>query len=84
MTAMLQGYQCIGQSWYMSAEMQMFVISPFLLVPTWYINEWFGEIAAVGFSLLFATGITIDVLVKAYNKQWPPSLSTYVYFFCSL
>ena len=60
----------------MSAEMQMFLFSPFLLVPTWYINEWFGAVAAVGFSSLFATGITIDVFVEAYRKEWSPTFGT--------
>ena len=68
--------QCVAQSWYMSAEMQMFLFSPFLLVPTWYINEYFGGLFAIGFSSLFAVGLTIDVLVEAHNKQWPPSFGT--------
>ena len=63
----------------MSAEMQMFLFSPFLLVPTWYINEYFGGLFAIGFSSLFAVGLTIDVLVEAHNKQWPPSFGTWVF-----
>ena len=60
----------------MSAEMQMFLFSPLLLVPTWYINEWFGGLAALGFSSLFSIGVTVDVLVEAYNKQWAPTFGT--------
>ena len=60
----------------MSCEMQMFLFTPFLLVPTWYINKRFGGMAAVGFSSLFGLGITVDVFVEAYNKQWAPTFGT--------
>ena len=67
-------FQCIEQSWYMSLEMQIFLFSPFLMVPVWYIIKHVGEWWGLAFSSLFTIGITIFVCVRAYLRELDPTI----------
>lgn len=58
----------------MSAEMQMFIFTPFFLIPVWYINKYVGPRVALAFSSLYTIAATIVIIVQAYNKEWGPSI----------
>ena len=33
-------FQCGGQTWYLSAEMQIFIVTPFMLYPMWHFQKY--------------------------------------------
>ena len=68
-------FQCLPVTWYMSAEMQMFLVTPFILIPVWHINQRFGSAWAFAVSLLPGIAITCSVLAESAIRKWPASLA---------
>ena len=59
----------------MSAEMQMFLFTPFYLIPTWYIIKYVNPAIGFIFSCLATIGITSVVIWETYVREWGPSFS---------
>lgn len=59
--------QCLGHSWYLSIDMQLFLIAPIII----YLIFWFKKKAIVILSIfvLGCVGCTIAVHLK-YNLKW--------------
>ena len=55
----------------MSVDMQIFLVSPFLLIFYWHVNKHFGGLWSLAASSIATIATTIDVLVKAAKEEWP-------------
>ena len=67
--------QCLGVSWYLSAEMQMFLFAPPFLMALWHMKRLFGDSAAIGASLLPSLAVTIAILAEAHINDWALSVA---------
>ena len=45
--------QCMGQSWYLATDMQIFIITPFLLYPMWWFQKYYLHYIWPGTKLSF-------------------------------
>ena len=61
----------------MSAEMQMFLFTPFYLIPTWYVINYVGPLVGFAFSCIATVGITITVIIEAKTHEWGPTFGLY-------
>ncbi|XP_043190539.1 nose resistant to fluoxetine protein 6-like [Amphibalanus amphitrite] len=59
---------CVGQSWYLPVDFQLFLLSPFMIIPFVY-NK---KIGAVWLGLLTAASVAIPATV-IYQKDLPPT-----------
>ncbi|XP_011450645.3 nose resistant to fluoxetine protein 6 [Magallana gigas] len=62
---------CMAWSWYLSNDMQFFILSPLMLIPLYY-----HEIAGIIVCLVFLLGTTIAPGVLSTHYDMPPSLFT--------
>ena len=68
--------QCMGQTWYMANDMQMFWASPFMIVPMWWIHKKKGKLWAGIWSALWVTVFTGILLALYLIKDWPATSLT--------
>jgi len=33
-------FQCLGQTWYLDNDMQMFLVAPLIIYPLWRLKKW--------------------------------------------
>lgn len=58
--------QCLGHSWYLSVDMQLYIISPILLIGLY---KW-GKKAVAGivvFTLLLVACLFSEMMIKGYT-----------------
>nr|XP_022323723.1 nose resistant to fluoxetine protein 6-like [Crassostrea virginica] len=60
---------CMGWSWYLSNDMQFFILSPLMLIPLYY-----HEVAGILVCSVFLLGTTIAPGVISSHYDMPPSL----------
>ncbi len=61
----------MGQSWYMSSEFQMFLMTPFVLLPMHWIGKKWGVKWSMAFNVALLAGFTLTILILAIIKDWP-------------
>lgn len=63
-------FQCVPQSWYLSVDMQLYIISPLILIPLWRYPK-------VGVTLIGAGIVTFIIVpfVIAYVNELPAMLT---------
>ncbi len=66
--------QCMGQTWYMALDFQMYLCSPFLLVPMYFIEKKFGKRWSLGFITAFLATMTGVILGLAIAKDWAATM----------
>ncbi|GFR78029.1 nose resistant to fluoxetine protein 6-like [Elysia marginata] len=59
---------CLGQAWYMGADMQFYVISPLMIIP-FYFKPLYGLASC---SVLLVTHVVATGILSVHNK-WRPS-----------
>ncbi len=62
--------QCMGHCWYLSAEMQMFICTPLLLIPMWHLNKRWGKRAALALCFAFLSTFWIVILSLSIVNDW--------------
>jgi peptidoglycan/LPS O-acetylase OafA/YrhL len=62
--------QCLGQSWYLSADMQLFILSPVLLFPLW---KWPRKWNSLLLGILTIAGIVAPFTIS-YIKELSANL----------
>jgi len=65
---------CVGQAWYLASEMQMFLFTPFILLPTYWIYKKFGHLWGLAFQSIFLVLSTITVASISAIREWPINL----------
>ena len=64
--------QCLDQTWYMSVEMQIFLVTPLIIYPMWKYKK-LGLAAACVFALASAVAATIETAVY----KWPATAGAF-------
>jgi len=75
-----QGYltadaPCMGQTWYLATEMQMFLLTPFLLLSMYWIEQRKGITWSLSLACTLVILNTIEIAGLAAAKEWPMSLT---------
>ena len=60
--------ECIGQTWYLANDMQMFIISPLIIWPLFFL-PWVGIL----WSILLTIGSIIVPTILTVTEDWPAS-----------
>ncbi|XP_045479765.1 O-acyltransferase like protein-like isoform X1 [Harmonia axyridis] len=72
----LQNYSsaiCYTQTWYLSADMQMFIAAPIVLIPAaiYFRKNLYWVIASLVGLIVFCVGLTITILYTVDNYNYP-------------
>ena len=66
-------FQCIGQTWYLAVDMQLFWASPLMIWPLWWIHKKKGIKWALAWCVGWATVLTGVILTLHLVNDWPAS-----------
>jgi len=66
---------CLGQTWYLSTEMQMFLFTPLLLLPMYWVEQWKGIVWSLLPGVTFVILNTVEIAALAAIGEWPMSLT---------
>jgi peptidoglycan/LPS O-acetylase OafA/YrhL len=58
--------QCLGHSWYLANDMQMFIITPIIIFPLW---KWPKLGLTFGGILTFSSALIPTIM--SYTREWP-------------
>ncbi len=64
----------MGQTWYMSLDFQMFLCSPFVLLPMYWIEKKWGKRWSLAFLGAFLAAMTAVILGLAISKDWAATM----------
>ena len=56
-------FQCVGQTWYLDNDMQMFLVTPLIIYPLWRLKIWGFAMACEFFFLSFLLPYLVLTLV---------------------
>jgi len=60
----------MDQTWYLGTEMQMFIFTPVMFLPTWWIEKKFGVTYALIYSGSFSILSALNTLILSIIKDW--------------
>ncbi len=68
--------QCLGQSWYLGCEMQLFWCSPFLLLPMWHLRHRLGGGLKWGLCAcaVVLAGAWVTIATLSARREWTSNL----------
>ena len=59
-------FQCVGQTWYLANDMQMFIITPLILYPLWKLNK-----VGLAWSGILVFGSILIPTILTVTEDWP-------------
>jgi len=62
---------CIFPSWYLATEMQVFLFTPFILLPTYWLGRHFGKLLAASFLCMLLAASTAIAATMSAIREWP-------------
>ena len=63
----------MGHAWYLSAEFQMFICTPLLLIPMWHLRKRWGSKFSLAYCSVFVVGALVTSLAMTIVNDWSSS-----------
>ncbi len=57
-------------AWYLAADMQLFIFTPFLLLPMWHLKKRFSDKVSLGYCTGILVASLIWILALSITESW--------------